>query len=98
MITVANLEDGSRYCFFISPIGSDNSPNRASANRVLRHLVRKAIEPLGFKVIRGDEDDFPGLITTRTIDLIQSADLIVVDLSGGNPNVFYEMAVAHGFR
>lgn len=30
--------------------------------------------------------------------LIKNADLVVADLTGHNPNVFYEMAVAHGFQ
>jgi hypothetical protein len=38
------------------------------------------------------------MVTTHTINLIKGADLVVVDLTGQNPNVFYEMAVAHGFR
>ena len=36
-----------------------------------------------------------GVITTHIIELIQRADLIVADLTGHNPNVHYELGVAH---
>jgi hypothetical protein len=88
----------SGICFFISPIGEPGSGQRKAADAVLRHLVRKALDPLELDVIRADEDEYPGLITARTIKLIRNADLIVADLTGHNPNVFYEMAVAHGFQ
>jgi len=84
--------------FFISPIGSDQTEIRHKANQALRHLVRKALEPLDIKVERADEDANPGLITPRMISSIMAADLVVIDLTGHNPNVFYEMAIAHGYR
>ena len=62
-----------------------------------RHLVRKVLEPQGFEVIRADQDNDPGAITPRVLSLIQQADLVIADLSSLNPNVFYEVAVAHGF-
>jgi len=97
-MTVADSEHITRVCFFVSPIGETGSGQRKAADAVLRHLVRKALEPLGLTVLRADQDDYPGLITTRTINLIRDATLIVADLTGHNPNVFYEMAVAHGLR
>ncbi len=89
--------DEKKKCFVISPIGSDGSPARKAADQVLKHLVRKALGN-EFQVLRADEDDDPGSITPRMIASILEADLIVADLSGNNPNVFYEVAVAHGFR
>jgi hypothetical protein len=91
-------QTGSRLCFFISPIGEPTSGERRAADLVLKHLVRKSLEPLGYEVIRADEDNYPGLITTRVISLIATAELIVADLTGSNPNVFYEIAVAHGYK
>jgi hypothetical protein len=50
-----------------------------------------------YTVERADEDKQPGAITPRIISKIISADVVVADLSGFNPNVFYELAVAHGY-
>src|SRR5258708_106058 len=88
----------SGTCFFISPFGKPGSRQRKAAAAVLRHLVRKALDRLDLDVVRADEDEHPGRLTARIMKLITSADLIVVDLTGHNPNVFYEMAVAHGFQ
>lgn len=51
-----------------------------------------------WKVIRADDEDSPDSITTQVIDRIVKSDLIVADLTGHNPNVFYELAVAHGYQ
>ena len=32
------------------------------------------------------------------LNAIRTADLVVIDLTDNNPNVFYEMAIAHGYR
>ena len=38
----------------------------------------------------------PGLVTPAIIASLARADLIIADLSDLNPNVYYELAVAHG--
>jgi hypothetical protein len=88
--------DEKKRCFVISPIGTDGSPARAAADKVLKHLIRKALGS-EYDVERADEDTNPGAITTRMVASILEADLIVADLSGANPNVFYEVAIAHGY-
>ena len=39
-----------------------------------------------------------GLITKAIIEQIISADLVIADLTGNNPNVFYELAIRHSYR
>jgi len=80
----------------ISPIGERGSEIRAQADKVLRHIVRAALDP-DFVVHRADDDSNPGAITPQIISNILAADLIVADISGGNANVFYELAIAHGY-
>lgn len=84
-------------CFVISPIGEDGTPERKAADTVLKHLIRRALEP-AYSVQRGDADNNPGAITPSIISSILSADLVVADLSGANPNAFYELAIAHGYE
>jgi hypothetical protein len=93
-------DDQNRKVFFISPIGQDGTEIRRKADQTLKHLVRKALEPepLNCKVDRADEDTDPGSITPRMLNAITTADLVVIDLTDHNPNVFYEMAIAHGYR
>src|SRR5580658_3641169 len=44
---------------------------------------------------RGDEIADTGSIAREIINSIFHADVVVADLSGNNPNVFYELGVAH---
>lgn len=39
-----------------------------------------------------------GLITKAIIEQILLSDLVIADLTGNNPNVFYELAIRHSFR
>ena len=82
-------------CFFISPIGSDDSEVRRKANRALKHLVRPALEECGYRADRADEMDSPGSITSQVIERVLEDELVVADLTGSNPNVFYEVALRH---
>jgi hypothetical protein len=91
-------EDTSCRVFLISPIGAEGSEVRKKADQAQNHLVRAALPSPKFQVDRADEDSNPGSITPRMIDAITSADLVVIDLTGHNPNVFYETAIAHGYR
>jgi DNA-binding NarL/FixJ family response regulator len=90
--------DKSIGVFVVSPIGDVGTPTRVAADQVLRHIVRRALPPPRFIVERADEADNPGAITSRVVTSILEADLVVVDLSGHNPNVFYEAAIAHGYN
>lgn len=91
-------DDAPCRVFLISPIGAEGSEVRKRADQARKYLVRAALPSPQFQVDRADEDTNPGSITPRMIDAITSADLVVIDLTGHNPNVFYEMAIAHGYR
>lgn len=57
--------------------------------------IKPFIENLGFRCERADEVHHTGGIIERVHDLIKSAHLVIADISGGNPNVFYEIGYAH---
>jgi hypothetical protein len=81
-------------CFVIAPIGGKDTEIRKRSDQVLKHLFRKALGER-FDVTRGDEIDEPGRITSQVLRAVQDSDLVVADLTGHNPNVFYELAVRH---
>lgn len=87
---------GKPVCFVISQIGAENSPERDRADKVLRHVIEKPLSSQ-YKVERADEIGKPGLITVQVIQRLASAELVVADLTGGNPNVYYELALRHYF-
>jgi hypothetical protein len=84
-------------CFVIAPIGSNESDIRKRSDKVLKHIFRKALAEK-YQVIRGDEIDEPGMITSQVLRAVQEAALVVADLTGHNPNVLYELAVRHAIE
>src|SRR5918999_2944641 len=67
-------------------------------NAVFRELIKPALEGAGFEVFRADEEMRAGNIRTDMFQELLLADLVVVDLSIDNPNVWYELGVRHGLR
>lgn len=93
----AGTTEWSRTCFYIAPIGDEDSDERRHSDVFLGSIVEPAIEALdrGFHVVRADQIDKAGMITAQTIEHIFKAALVVADLSFHNPNVFYELALRH---
>jgi hypothetical protein len=86
-----------KRCFVVSEYGRTET-ERLERSQVLRHLIRKVLEPLGYDVKRADEIDDPGQITHQVIERLIDDELVVADLTNRNPNVFYELAVRHAAR
>ena len=84
-------------CFIIAPIGADGSPTRIRSDQVLRHIIAPAVQDCGYAPIRADEITETGIITSHVVQHILSAAVVVADLTGCNPNVFYELALCHAF-
>lgn len=86
-----------KTCFIVCPIGEDGDDVRRRTNQIKKHVIDPALKPLGFTTHRADLTDESGLITTQIVNQLINADLIVADLTGHNPNVFYELALRHAF-
>jgi hypothetical protein len=92
-------DDGSKKtCFVISPIGGDESKTRKWADQTIKHLIAPAVEKHDLSVLRADQEDRAGIITTHIIQRLVGSELVIADLTGRNPNVFYELAVRHVTR
>lgn len=96
--TVAADKGGRPTIFVISPIGTSGSAGFLKAKTVLTYIIKKAFPQESWEVIRADDEASPDSITRKVIDRIHNSDYIVADLSDHNPNVFYELAVAHGYQ
>lgn len=90
--------DLSDVCFVISPIGAQDSVERKHADLMLSSLIEPALTELGLRAVRADGISKPGLITGQVMDHVARAKLVVADLSFGNPNVYYELALRHATR
>ena len=87
-----------KECFIICPIGEEGSKVRDRSDKVLKHILRPPLEECGYFPIRADSIEMSGLITSQVINSILDAPLVIADLTGGNPNVFYELAIRHLIR
>jgi len=82
-------------CFFIAPIGDQGSETRQRTDNVMKYIIEEAVSEYDYFVSRADKMDEPGSITSQIIEKIVESDLVIADLTGHNPNVFYELAVRH---
>jgi hypothetical protein len=57
--------------------------------------IADALTKKSWTVVRADEIARPRRITDKIRQAILSSDLILADLTGNNPNVFYELGMAH---
>ena len=89
-----------KRCFVISPIGQEGTAIRGHADDVFEFIIQPAMKKFKeeFKIeinaVRADHIEQMGGITKQMFDEILKADLCVAILTGHNPNVFYELAVA----
>lgn len=84
-----------KTCFVVSPIGDEGSDIRGQADDLYELVIGPALEPFDFDLVRADRIPGSGVITTEIIELVQNAELCVIDLSGHNANVYYECGRRH---
>jgi hypothetical protein len=82
-------------CFVISPIGQPGTPARNHADDVFEVIIEPALKEAKVEGRRADHIKDVGRITRQMYDDILYSDFCIALLHGFNPNVFYELAVAH---
>jgi nucleoside-triphosphatase THEP1 len=83
-----------KRCFIISPIGEPESAIRKHADDVFEYLIKPALDECNIDPIRSDHLDKPGRISDQMFRAIFEYELCIAILTGYNPNVFYELAIA----
>ncbi|MEV7212324.1 hypothetical protein AB0O31_04445 [Kitasatospora cineracea] len=92
----------ARSCFVIGPIGDrhqdEGSPGRLAyeeALEIYEKVVLPACSAAGLEPTRADLIAQPGEITEQVCRYVMHADVVVADVTGGNPNVMYELGIRH---
>jgi hypothetical protein len=95
-MTAAN----NKLCFVIGPIGKPRTDIRAHADTLLRKIIRPVFKThfRDFVVQRADDIARPGMIDSQVITQMLEADLVIADLTGRNPNAYYELGIRHLFH
>jgi tetratricopeptide (TPR) repeat protein len=81
--------------FIIRPFGTKKG---IDFDRVERELINPALQ--GHKLVGRTTGDSlkQGNIRTEMFQRLLTADVVIVDISIGNPNVFYELGIRHALR
>ena len=80
-----------QYCFVLMPFAPE-------FDDVNEFGIKGACDDAGVYCERVDEQVFLGSMLDRIYSQISRADLLIADMSGKNPNVFYEVGYAHALR
>lgn len=59
------------------------------------YTIEKVCSEYGLRVSRGDEEFVEGDMLKHILEKMLKAKIIVANINGRNPNVFYEMGIAH---
>jgi hypothetical protein len=78
-------------CFVMMPFGP-------WFDRYYQEIYIPAIKEAGFEPVRADELFTTGSVVEQIWEQIEKGKLLLADLSGKNPNVFYELGLAHAAR
>ncbi|ETO57337.1 hypothetical protein Y003_03820 [Staphylococcus aureus MUM475] len=79
-----------KKCFIACPIGTDDSKVRRNSDFLLQSIIKPALES-DFEIQRSDLISSTNKITDEIIGGLTNSELVIVDLSTHNPNVFYEL-------
>jgi len=86
----------AKKCLVICPFGLENSDIRKQSDLLFENFIQPTAITEGYdQTYRIIDDAQPGAINTQIITELYNADLVIADLSGSNPNVFYELALRH---
>jgi len=83
-----DMETERNLCFVLMPF-------KPPFDRLYREEIKPAIETSGFKCLRADDLFSPTPILEDIWVYICKSRVIIADVTGKNPNVFYEIGVAH---
>lgn len=57
--------------------------------------IRDVVTNLGFRCTKGDDSNVSSNILGHIIQQISKSRIVIANISGRNPNVFYELGIAH---
>lgn len=79
------------------PIGSEEKePEHFTRFKSIYDFIKPVIEE-HFECTRADEIAGPGNITHDIVKYLKESYVVVADLTGHNPNVYYELGIRHSF-
>ena len=87
-------------CFVLMPFGkkTDAGGRVTNFDSVYQKVIAPAIEQAGLEPIRADDEKIGGTIHKPMFERLMLCHYAVADITGANPNVFYELGIRHALR
>ena len=80
-----------RSCFVAMPFGGDY-------DLLYSLVIKPTVESFGFECNREDDYGLIGILPENIVEHISSATFLIADISEKNPNVHYELGIAHTMK
>lgn len=95
-----DVEALKKTVFFVTRIGDEGAEERVRSDDLMELLLEPAVQEFDpdLTVVRADQTAAYGKITDTIVHHLLFSAYIVVDATGRNPNVYYELGVAHAFH
>src|ERR1700730_9035905 len=95
-----DLSDPAPLCFVLMPFGRkmDASGRVTDFDAVYHKVISPAVEGAGLEPVRADEEKIGGTIHKPMFERLMLCHYAVADITGANPNVFYELGIRHALR
>ena len=87
-------------CFVLMPFGrkTDAAGRSTDFDAVYREIIAPAVFAVGLEPIRADEERVGGTIHKPMFERLMLCDYAIADITGANPNVYYELGIRHAMR
>lgn len=87
-------------CFVLMPFGkkTDAAGRFVDFDEVYKQLISPAVQTAGMDPIRADEERVGGSIHKPMFERLMLCDYAIADITGANPNVYYELGIRHAVR
>jgi hypothetical protein len=97
---VENPVPKSPLCFVLMPFGrkTDAAGRTTDFDAVYRDVIAPAVQSVGLEPIRADEERVGGTIHKPMFERLMLCEYAVADITGANPNVYYELGIRHAMR
>ena len=77
---------------------TDAAGRSTDFDAVYREIIAPAVKAAGLEPIRADEEKVGGTIHKPMFERLMLCDYAIADITGANPNVFYELGIRHAMR
>ena len=79
----------------LAPVGSDERERYEQAIDVYENVIQAACAVVGITATRADAIASPGEVTESICMRLMESEIVVADVTNGNPNVMYELGLRH---